>query len=126
MTRTQRTRMLTLAMLVGGALNVVEGASAAQVYLGGKVDCGMWIDARSKRQALALEHYLLGLLNGMVMGSGIEFWRAKGIEVSREQVNLWMDFFCRSQPLKSIEQGAPMLYDERTDGAWSRHVQSQP
>jgi hypothetical protein len=97
--------------------------AAQGIVVEGIVDCAMWIDARRSSRAEALQPYLLGLLNGMAVGSGIEFWRANGVRVSREQVYLWMDNFCQEHPLSTPFAGAVSLLNERTDGAWSRRLQ---
>ena len=57
----------------------------------------------------------------MSMGSGVDFWGIKG-GLSREQVFLWMDNYCRTEPLNNVVQGAVKLMHERTDGAYSRAV----
>ena len=85
----------------------------------GIADCGVWVQSRTARLSQSLEHYLVGLLNGMVMGSGLNFWRSGG-PVSREQVYLWMDNFCRNQPLNNLIGGAVRLVNERTNGGWDR------
>jgi hypothetical protein len=106
------------------AIGLPNGKSAhAQpgLTIEGSADCGDWINARARNQSVTLEHYLLGLLNGMVMGSSIEFWRAGGTKVSREQVYLWMDNYCRSSPLSSPLDGAVSLINERTGRALDRH-----
>ncbi len=55
------------------------------------------------------------------MGTGIEFWYANGSKVSRDQVYLWMDNFCRQRPLSQVVEGSVMLMNERTGDAWRRH-----
>ncbi len=80
----------------------------------GDVDCGTWVSARSGKTASNLEHYLQGLLNGMAIGSGIEFWTAGGVAITAEQAFLWTDNYCRSTPLSTITIGATVLFKERT------------
>jgi len=48
----------------------------------GKVDCGTWMKGRSEKTASNLEAHLQGLLNGMVLGSGVEFWNAGGVTIT--------------------------------------------
>lgn len=95
-------------------------AHAQGVVLEGRLDCGNWIEARTKRSADRLEHYLIGLLNGMALTSQIEFWQAGGSRVSRDQVFLWMDDYCRRTPLADPVTGAVALMNERTGNAWDQ------
>jgi hypothetical protein len=113
--------MLTrsLIALAVAVLAISVSRADAGVVIEGQVDCGLWVKARTGGSAGYLEHYLIGLLNGMVMGTGIEFWRAGGVPVSREQVFLWMDNYCRSEPLSYVTGGAVLLMDERTGNAWA-------
>lgn len=90
----------------------------AQVWLEGSIDCGDWISARTATEAGYLEHYLLGLINGMAISSGIEFWHAGGVIVSREQAFLWIDRYCRDSPLSNPIAGAMALIEERTGKPW--------
>jgi hypothetical protein len=103
------------------SISVASPGRAQGVTLEGMVDCGNWVAARTVQRATALEHYLLGLLNGTVMGSGIEFWWARDSRVSREQVFLWMDNYCQRTPLSDLIVGAQDLVNERTGNAWDRH-----
>lgn len=86
---------------------------AQGITVTGSVDCGQWHEARRADRAGYLEHYLLGLLNGMSMGSSKDFWKAKGVSVSREAVYLWMDNFCRTNPLSDVIEGTSKLFVER-------------
>jgi hypothetical protein len=84
----------------------------------GRLDCGLWVKARSDRRAETLEHYFLGLMNGLAVGTRVEFWRADGQKISREQVYLWMDNYCRQTPLSSVIEGAIKLMNERTKSTY--------
>ena len=89
----------------------IQGDGVA--YISGNADCGMWLKARSEGRAAALEHYLVGFLDGMVMGMIIEFWRIGDDTISRDQVFFWMDKFCRDKPLGKVSWGAWRLFGER-------------
>jgi hypothetical protein len=101
------------------AISVSLTKSDAQVVIEGQLDCGMWVEARTEGRAPYLEHYLVGLLNGMAYGTNIEFWYAGGVLVSQEQVFLWMDNYCRREPLSHVITGATVLMNERTGNAWA-------
>jgi hypothetical protein len=109
------------AMVVG--LAILPPAALAQqgITAEGITDCASWVTSRTAGRAEYLEHYLLGLLNGLALGSGIEFWRAGGVKVSREQAYLWMDNYCRNNPLSNPITGAFALMNERTGNALARY-----
>ena len=96
-----------------------ETLFAQGITLEGSIDCGLWVQARTEHHAEALEHYVIGFLNGLAVAARIDFWRA-GPRISREQVYLWMDNYCRNTPLSGPIQGAIALINERTGGAWDR------
>jgi len=109
---------LVLAASAGGSL-----PAFSDVNIRGSVDCGKWIEGRSQKTSKLLEAHLQGTLNGMPPGSSIEFWRAGGVEMSTAQVFLWMDKYCRENPLSDTVDGAIKLMNERTGNAWARHAQ---
>ena len=111
--------ILTVAFVV--LLALITPRTYAQ-HVEGILDCGLWIAARKTNDAAALEHFLLGLLNGISLGSNVEFWRARGLPISREQAYLWMDGYCAKNPLKEVYEGAFALMSERTGGAYSRKL----
>ena len=89
----------------------------SQVYVeGGGADCGQWIKARNAERAGNFEHFVLGFLNGMALTTDKEFWAPRGgPKVSREAVYLWMDNYCRTNPLNAIATGVVTLFRERAD-----------
>ena len=97
-------------------------ANAELIPLQGSVDCGMWIDARSKNNAVALESFTVGLVNGLSIGSVLNIWSAKGVAVSQSQLNFWMDEYCKKNPLSGIFQGANVFADEMTNGKFSKQL----
>ena len=94
----------------------LQGASMAQVVsvAGGSTECALWTQARSASDAAVYEHYVLGCLNGLALGTGKEFWRTGSGAVSREAVYAWMDKYCAPDPLRLIAAGAIELFKERT------------
>jgi hypothetical protein len=102
-------------------VSTISAASGQSVNLAGDVNRGIWLEARTQRTAINLEGFVQGLLNGMSLGSNIEFWEVGGNRVSSAQVFLWMDNYCRTNPLSNAYNGAVALMNERTNGAWSRY-----
>ena len=104
------------------AFFALTGAGFAQgVHVEGIIDCGLWVKARTVARANVFEGYLVGLLNGMSIGRGVEFWRAGGLpSLTQDQVFLWMDGFCRREPLSGVVRGAYVLMEERTAEEYTR------
>jgi hypothetical protein len=115
---------ITMRMIaVAAALVFTISAASAQpsVFVMGDVNCGKWIEGRTQRTALNLEGFVQGFLNGLAQGTGIEFWDVGGNRVSNSQVFLWMDNYCRTNPLSNVYAGATALINERTNGALDRY-----
>lgn len=109
------------AVLVLGALIVPAHSSAGEgVMLEGLVDCGVWVQARQTQRAGILEGNLIGFINGLALGRGVDVWTSAGKRISREQAFLWMDNYCRTNPLESIWTGGYKLADEVSGGEFSR------
>jgi hypothetical protein len=108
----------TLAMFTAITILIPTNQLSPQgITVEGVVDCGKWVEARKQGRAVALEHYLIGLLNGLALGSNVDFWRAGGIKLSSEQTFLWMDNYCQREPLSDPVTGAIALMKERTGNA---------
>ena len=90
-------------------------ACAQGIVIKGTIDCGQWISAREQSSAGYLEHYVLGVLNGLAIGRFTEFWRAGGQPApSRDAIYLWIDGYCRAHPLEDVFRAAGVLFNERS------------
>jgi hypothetical protein len=98
-------------------LESCHGSQGVEIY--GDRSCGEWVKVRSSnttsstvntsfQESWLQENWLLGYLSGMVFMSFKNV--LKGTE--RESLFLWMDNFCRTNPLKSIAQGSNELFKE--------------
>ena len=105
------------SVVVATILAIILGTTsvhAGWVYIEGTLDCGMWTKARGEQVATALEQYVLGLLNGLSLGHGIDFWRADGWVLSRDAVYAWMDNYCQKNQLEDVVPATVQLYKERS------------
>jgi len=100
-------------------LLVLANTAYAQIMTSGKVDCGQWVKGRKTNSSISIEHWLVGTINGLALGAGIEIWQTSKGSVNREQLYLWMDGWCLKNPLKDILQGAFVFADEQTNGAYA-------
>ncbi|MGH8634339.1 MAG: hypothetical protein ACRET7_09425 [Burkholderiales bacterium] len=110
-----------LSILLPLALILTSGMSAGQrIWVETAEDCGDWVKARKLKRSSPHEAHLVGLLDGMAIGRMIEIWKAQGNPMSKEQVYLWMDKYCQSNPLSRIVIGAEELANEKTNGEYRR------
>jgi len=102
---------LLLAALV--AMAVSSPVSAA--YVIGSADCGQWVNRNGGKipptwEGLITERWLTGFLSGLNQGDSQNRNSLK--KVSAEQIFLWMDNYCKANPLKNVAYGAEDLMDE--------------
>jgi hypothetical protein len=84
----------------------------------GLLDCGKWLDARKQGSASALEHYAIGTVNGLSLGSGYEIWMGDGNRTTRSQLFYWLDAHCTKNPLDNVVSALMQFADQKTIGAW--------
>jgi hypothetical protein len=89
--------------------------SAQQVSVaGGSTECAVWVEARAARNAEVLEHFVLGCLNGLSLGTGKEFWHSNSVPISRQSVFAAIDDYCRTNPTGMVVTGSIQLFNNRT------------
>ena len=81
---------------------------------GGSTGCAVWTEARRARDSAVLEHFVLGCLNGLSLGTGREYWRANAMPITRDMVYAAMDQYCITNPGGLIVAGAIQLFNDRT------------
>lgn len=109
-----------LSIMLAFALIAASATSAQQIWTQGKLDCAGWVEGRAQGNAVPIEHYTQGLLNGLAMGRGVEIWKGQGQQISPKQAFLWMDKYCRDNPLSHVMTGAYALANEKTAGGFNR------
>lgn len=87
---------LVIAVLLGTSVHVVAEPRGYVGFAG--TSCGSWIDARAKKESLAMEYWALGFVSGAngYADQGVDL--VKGTDANAMWV--WLDGFCRSQPLE--------------------------
>ncbi len=90
--------------------------SASALTIRGARSCGDWVQGRTADRNTHAEAWLVGYLSGRAVASGVDL--LKGTD--NPSLFLWMDNFCRAQPLKDIEDGASELVPELTRKARNR------
>ena len=95
-----------------------SGAHGANLNIEGRIDCGQWLQARQAQQSIVYQGYVIGVLNGMSMGSGVSIW--PGRPNQRVHLFFWLDEYCRTSPLKDTIEALVDFANEVTNGAYSR------
>jgi hypothetical protein len=83
----------------------------------GGADCAKWLEPENSTTALMNKAWLVGYLSGLNIGLYVDerrntFNYFEG--VTPQQINLWMDNYCRKNPLSDVTKGAADLYTEKT------------
>jgi hypothetical protein len=115
-------KLISLVIFI--AASATTPAAAKNIMTDGTLTCATWATSRSSKRADILEGYLIGLMNGLALGSGTDFWDADGQMLERAQVLYWMDVYCQGHPLSDVTVGAITLMNERSNNAYSRRVSS--
>ena len=102
-------------LLVMGLLLLTENALALQSR--GEQSCGEWIKERNAKGASYERAWLLGYLSGLVAALNKDFFGGTNTpfnSLDNESIYLWMDNYCRANPLKLMSSGAIDLFLEVT------------
>ena len=96
--------IFVILLAIGAVTNV-----SAQAGFGG-ADCGEWIRSPSEPK----RHWLLGYVSGL---SKMYYFNGRNDDPldkinSAQQIFLWMDNYCKNNPLKSVRTGGDDLFIE--------------
>jgi hypothetical protein len=103
---------------LAACLLLVSSAIAVSVLADGGAEarqapsCGEWIVHREKSDTLALGNasWLLGYLSGMAIASGKAYLSG----TDNSSIYMWMDNYCRKNPLRDLSSGGNELAAELT------------
>lgn len=108
-----RSKTLMLCLYIFCCSSFAQLSPPVKIY--GLVDCGEWLNPRSDIQALANKYWLMGYLTGintMLMSPALDSGNVLGRLSSSQQAFLWMDKFCRENPLSTPYLGGLTLLNE--------------
>jgi hypothetical protein len=92
-------------------------AEGGNYWLMWSPDCAQWLQYRQTKQSEMHEAYVVGLINGMSMGSGVSIWSETG-KPTKEQLFYWLDEYCRNNPLKDTSEAAAAFANQVTHDAY--------
>lgn len=101
--------LVLICSLSGSHLAFSEPTGIQTRYMG-KVSCGTWpaeLDVTDVRKAVPLNFVL-----GIIVGKSFESNKSLMEHVDIPSVSLWMDNYCRDNPLDTIVTGALELSNE--------------
>ena len=84
----------------------------------GVPDCASWLQPEHATREFMNKSWLIGYLSGLNMAFSLDE-RRKPINhfagVTTKQIYLWMDNYCRANPLSSAMTGSSVLYQEMSN-----------
>ena len=96
--------------------------SAWAEWVRGDPDCGMWVKPETHARELENRAWLIGFLSGVNMGFTMassatlgKLTPEFGFDMTNEKIFLWMDTYCRTNPLSSAMYGVGELIQERNN-----------
>ena len=101
---------------------IFSQGALAQIIIKGATSCGTWVEEEAKHKAPGQyintsRTWLVGYLSGLAVASDKNFWGRQGVNLlDNASAYLWIDNYCRANPLKSIDDGGIALFLERTRG----------
>jgi len=84
----------------------------------GAPDCGSWLQPEHATREFMNKTWLTGYLSGLNMGFFLDTSRKPFnyfASVTTGQIYLWMDNYCRANPLKDVMIGASALFIEKSN-----------
>ena len=96
---------LKLAPTVFAGVLALHPIVARAVEIVGASSCGQWVADRSTDRDEYVTTWLVGYLSGKAVATGKNFLK----NTDNKSVYLWMDNYCRSNPLRHISDGADDL-----------------
>jgi hypothetical protein len=87
-----------------------SAATAAAIVVRGGSSCGQWVQERSAdgKPGASNEFWLLGYMSGLAAASGTDALR----DTDAAYIELWMDNYCKANPLKRVDDGGDDLFIE--------------
>lgn len=79
--------------------------SVFAINVRGATSCGDWVQERQLKGSTTRQTWVVGYLSGLAVGSEVDFIGKK----DNPSLFLWIDNYCRANPLKDIDDAANEL-----------------
>ena len=96
--------------------------TASAEWVRGDPDCVMWVKPETHAREIENRAWLIGFLSGVNMGFTMASSATIGkrtpefaFDIKNEQIFLWIDKYCRTNPLSSAMYGVGELMQERNN-----------
>ena len=107
--------LLALAIIIMSLSVTSSKVDAQAVTMGAHYTCAGWADAKGEpMKDLIREYWLVGMMNGLALASGKDFWA----NIEQNQLIFWMDRYCDNNPLSDVVIGVGDLMVERFGRGW--------
>lgn len=110
--KTQETEMQTPGIkkfiglaLVGLTLNQASFDVKAEVTVRGMGSCGKWVQTKGTSARLSPEAWVVGFISGIALGTNVDLLKSN----DNESLFLWLDNFCRDNPLLPLYDASNKL-----------------
>jgi hypothetical protein len=104
----------------------VNARTPSPVVLNVGPSCAEWLETRQAPYSIYEgynEGFIVGVLNGMSIASGVSLWRNPQGPLRREQVYYWVDEYCRKYPLNDLMMALVAFAQEVSQGAYGQAVE---
>jgi hypothetical protein len=103
--RVKRTIVLAIVFALGATYSLTTDATT----IAGTPSCGDWVSATQENQSSIRvdRSWLLGFLSGLAVGQKKDF-----IRTDNKSMFLWVDNYCRSNPLNNLADAGDSLANE--------------
>ena len=108
----------SIRVITAVAICLAAQSSFAQQTMFGRPDCGEWLNDSPSEQGMN-KAWLLGFLSGLSASQVIRGDPLNALS-SAAQAYVWMDNFCRKNPLDTVAYGAYALFFELADRSKTR------
>ncbi|WBU52077.1 hypothetical protein [Paracoccus sp. SCSIO 75233] len=109
--------MIRLSLAAFLLATFVTQAAGQGIQMNVTFSCADWSTMSGNRAAF-IQGNFLGLLDGLALGHGRDFW-LEPYPIDAAQASYWMDQYCEGNPLNYIVTGAYTLMEERLGKGWN-------
>jgi hypothetical protein len=112
----EQVRALAAAAAISAVSLLIAPATATTMF-GGEWTCGVWLNARAKRQSQYMEGWVAGYLSGTNVAYDALGFRDTLANADALSAYVWIDSWCKANPLDNVLKAANGLAEEASERA---------